>query len=50
MPSAVCPACGKNIRIDEDLAYLYERVSCSHCEADLEVIDEAPLVLEEVDG
>ncbi|MFC2079388.1 MJ0042-type zinc finger domain-containing protein [Candidatus Bipolaricaulota bacterium] len=50
MPSAKCPACGRSFRVDDDLAYLYEQVSCSHCGADLEVIDENPLVLEEIDG
>ena len=50
MPSAVCPACGKNIRIDEDPAYLYERVVCPACDAELEVVDESPVILEEIDN
>lgn len=49
MPSGVCPACGKNIRIDADQAYLYEQVVCSFCEANLEIIDEDPIILEEID-
>jgi lysine biosynthesis protein LysW len=49
MPSAVCPACGKNIRVDEDQAYLYERIMCPSCDAELEVVDENPIVLEEVE-
>jgi len=49
MPSAVCPACGKNVRIDEDQAFLYEQITCPHCEATLEIIDEGPFILEEVD-
>jgi len=49
MPSAVCPACGKNIRIAEDQAFLYERIICPSCDADLEIIDENPIVLEEVE-
>jgi lysine biosynthesis protein LysW len=50
MPSATCPVCGKGFRIDEDQAYLYEQVTCPACDATLEVIDENPIVLEEIDG
>jgi len=47
MPKAVCPTCGKSFRMDEDDVLLYERVSCPHCDALLEVVDEDPLTLEE---
>lgn len=50
MPSATCPACGKGFRVDEDQALLYEQVTCPHCDANLEVIDESPVMLEEIDG
>ncbi|MBU1050632.1 anaerobic ribonucleoside-triphosphate reductase [Candidatus Bipolaricaulota bacterium] len=50
MPSTTCPVCGKGFRIDEDQALLYEQVSCPHCDANLEVIDESPVILEEIDG
>jgi len=49
MPSAVCPACLGSMRLDEDEVLLYEQVRCPHCDAMLEVIDELPLTLEEID-
>jgi len=48
MPKAPCPACGKSVTVHEDDALLYERVTCEHCDALLEVIDEEPLMLEEI--
>jgi len=48
MPKATCPACGKSITLHEDEAILYERVACENCDALLEVIDEDPLMLDEV--
>ena len=48
MPSTACPVCGKNVRIDEEQVYLYERIECPHCGADLEIIDENPITLDEV--
>jgi len=49
MTSVVCPSCGKGFRLDEDEAVLYERTTCPHCDALLEVIDENPPLLEEVE-
>ena len=49
MPSATCPVCGKGFRLEEDEAVLYARVSCPGCDAQLEVIDEDPLMLEELE-
>ena len=49
MPRATCPACGRAFRLEEDEAVLDERVSCPNCDALLEVIDENPLTLEELD-
>ena len=49
MPSTTCPACGKSFRLDEDLALLYEQVGCPFCDANLEVIDESPLIVEQID-
>lgn len=48
MPKAVCPSCGKNIQVDVDEAALYETVTCPYCDAKLEVIDDDPLMLEEI--
>ena len=49
MPRATCPACGKGFHLDEDEAVLYNRVYCPHCDASLEVIDENPIMLEELE-
>ncbi len=49
MPRATCPACGKGFRLSEDEAVLYGRVDCPHCDAALEVIDESPVMLEELE-
>lgn len=49
MPRATCPACGKGFRIDEEEAVLYGRVYCPNCDAALEVIDDDPLMLEEIE-
>lgn len=49
MPSVTCPACGRSFRIDQDEAMLYERVACPNCDALLEVTDEDPLILEEIE-
>lgn len=49
MAGAVCPACLGSIRLDEDQALLYEQVRCPHCDTLLEVVDELPLTLEEVE-
>jgi len=49
VPRATCPACGRAFRLEEDEAVLNERVSCPNCDALLEVIDENPLTLEELD-
>ena len=48
MPKAVCPVCGKNVTVNEEDAVLYERVNCPHCDALLEVIDEDPMILDEI--
>ncbi len=48
MQRAVCPVCDKSVRLDDDEAMLYERVTCPHCDALLEVVEEFPLTLEEV--
>ena len=48
MPKVACPVCGKNVAVHEDEALLYERFSCPNCDAMLEVIDEDPLMLDEV--
>jgi len=48
MPKAACPLCGKSVTMEEDDAMLFERVTCPHCDALLEVIDEDPLMLDEV--
>jgi lysine biosynthesis protein LysW len=48
MPKAACPLCGKSVTVREDDAVLYEHVTCPHCDALLEVIDEEPLMLDEV--
>jgi len=48
MPKAVCPSCGKNIDLDSDAIGLYETVGCPYCDAQLEIIDEDPLMLEEI--
>ena len=50
MPSATCPVCGKGFRIDPDQAVLYEQISCPACDANLEIIDEDPIILEDIDG
>ncbi len=50
MPSTTCPVCGRGFRIDEDQALLYEQLNCPHCDANLEVIDESPVIVEEIDG
>jgi lysine biosynthesis protein LysW len=48
MPKAACPVCGKSVSVHPDEAILYERVTCPNCDALLEVIDEEPLMLDEV--
>ena len=49
MPSAICPSCGKRVRLGAEEALLYEQVVCMHCDAALEVIEEDPLQLEEME-
>ncbi len=49
MSRAICPACLGSIQIDDDQATMYEQVRCPHCDALLEVVDELPLTLEEVE-
>jgi lysine biosynthesis protein LysW len=49
MPRATCPACGKGFRLEGDEAVLYGRVYCPNCDAQLEVIDENPVMLEELE-
>ena len=49
MPRATCPACGRGFRLEEAEAVLYGKVYCPHCDAPLEVIDEDPVMLEELD-
>jgi lysine biosynthesis protein LysW len=44
-PAAVCPACGEQTGIGEDVV-LGEVVWCMHCGAELEVIGLSPLLLE----
>ena len=48
MPKAACPVCGKNVTVDEEDAVLYERVTCPHCDTLLEIIDEDPMMLDEI--
>lgn len=48
MPKAACPVCKKNVTVQEEDATLYESVTCPHCDALLEVVDEDPLMLDEV--
>jgi len=48
MPKAVCPSCGRNIVLDSDAIALYETVGCPYCDAQLEIIDDDPLMLEEI--
>ena len=49
MQRAACPTCGKPVRLDDDEAMLYERVTCPHCDAFLEVVEEFLLTLAEVE-
>jgi len=49
MPRATCPACGRGFRLEEADAVLYTKVYCPNCDAPLEVIDEEPVMLEELD-
>lgn len=49
MSRAICPACLGSIQIDDEQATMYEQVRCPHCDALLEVVDELPLTLEEVE-
>jgi lysine biosynthesis protein LysW len=49
MPSVACPACGKKFQLGSEEAMLYETVTCPMCDANLEVIDESPLTLEQMD-
>jgi len=48
MPKAPCPACGRNITLHGEDIVLYETVVCPHCDATLEIVDESPLMLEEI--
>ncbi len=47
---AVCPVCGASFMIDAEDAVYGNRVTCPECGALLEVLEEEPLVLEEVIG
>jgi lysine biosynthesis protein LysW len=49
MPKAVCPACGKSLTLSAEESVLYEQITCSYCDALLEVIDEDPPILEEIE-
>jgi lysine biosynthesis protein LysW len=50
MPIVTCPACGKGFPLDSSEAALYERVICPRCDAVLDVVDEDPITLEEVES
>jgi len=49
MPGAICPACGRGFRLEDEDTVLYGQVNCPHCNALLEVIDENPVILEELE-
>ena len=48
MPKAICPVCAESLSLAESEAVLYEQVTCPNCGAELEVIDEDPVVLDEL--
>jgi len=48
MPKTICPLCSESLTLSEAEAVLYEQVTCPHCGAELEVIDEDPVVLDEL--
>lgn len=46
MPEIACSACKKTIAVDAEKVYFHSLLSCPHCQAKLEVINEHPLRLE----
>lgn len=48
MPKSICPVCAESVTLTPEEAVLYEQVTCPHCGAELEVIDEDPVILDEL--
>lgn len=49
MPRGNCPVCDADIRLGKAGAVYGKRITCPECGATLEVIEEDPLELEEVE-